>query len=58
MITRRTALSTFCLTPFLGSPLARAQTYPSKPLTWIVPWAAGGSADFATRLVGAELSKS
>jgi tripartite-type tricarboxylate transporter receptor subunit TctC len=57
MITRRTALSTFCLTPFLGSPLARAQTYPSKPLTWIVPWAAGGSADFATRLVGAELSK-
>jgi tripartite-type tricarboxylate transporter receptor subunit TctC len=34
-----------------------AQGYPSKPLTWIVPWAAGGSADFATRLIGAELGK-
>jgi tripartite-type tricarboxylate transporter receptor subunit TctC len=34
-----------------------AQTYPSKPINWIVPWAAGGSADFASRLIAAELSK-
>jgi tripartite-type tricarboxylate transporter receptor subunit TctC len=31
--------------------------YPNKPLVWIVPWAAGGSADFAARSIGAELSK-
>lgn len=36
---------------------ASAQTYPSKPVSWIVPWAAGGSADFASRLIGAELAK-
>ena len=36
---------------------ASAQSYPSKPINWIVPWAAGGSADFASRLIGAELSK-
>jgi tripartite-type tricarboxylate transporter receptor subunit TctC len=36
---------------------ASAQSYPSKPINWIVPWAAGGSADFASRLIGAELGK-
>ena len=36
---------------------ASAQTYPSRPINWIVPWAAGGSADFSARLIGAELGK-
>lgn len=36
---------------------ASAQTYPSRPINWIVPWAAGGSADFSARLIGSELGK-
>lgn len=56
MLSRRTLIAALPTLPWLASS-ARAQTYPSKPLTWIVPWAAGGSADFATRLVGSELSK-
>src|SRR5262245_5277299 len=31
------------------SRLARAQTFPSKPVTLIVPWAAGGTTDVALR---------
>ena len=30
-------------------PAARAQTYPSKPITFIVPWPAGGSSDITLR---------
>jgi len=37
-----TAASAACLAP-LGS--AQAQTFPSKPITLIVPWPAGGSTD-------------
>ena len=37
--------------------LANAQTYPTKPMTWIVGYSAGGSADYAARLIGPELGK-
>lgn len=30
-------------------PAARAQTYPSKPISFIVPWPAGGSSDISLR---------
>ena len=36
---------------------AQAQWKPSKPITIIVPWAAGGSTDQVTRLTAAELEK-
>src|SRR5262249_25585598 len=36
---------------------ANAQTYPSRPVTVVVPGAAGGGGDFTARLVGEQLSK-
>src|SRR5919106_32549 len=36
---------------------AAAQWQPSKPITIIVPWAAGGSTDQVTRVTAAELEK-
>ncbi|WP_447778301.1 Bug family tripartite tricarboxylate transporter substrate binding protein [Variovorax boronicumulans] len=36
---------------------AWAQSYPSKPVRWIVPWPAGGSADLLARVVGQKLSE-
>jgi len=42
----------------LAAPLAQAQNWkPSKPVTIIVPWPAGGSTDELTRLTAAELEK-
>ncbi len=45
------------LAGLLSPTVAKAQNYPSKPLTIIVPWSAGGSADFASRLLAVELGK-
>ena len=40
----------------LALPAAHAQTYPSRPITLIVPFAPGASADLIARTVGRELS--
>jgi tripartite-type tricarboxylate transporter receptor subunit TctC len=40
------------------SSVAAAQWKPNKPITIIVPWAAGGSTDQVTRVTAAELEKS
>src|SRR5262245_27066435 len=37
--------------------LAQSQAYPSRPVTIVVPGAAGGGGDFTARLVGEQLSK-
>jgi tripartite-type tricarboxylate transporter receptor subunit TctC len=34
-----------------------AQSFPSRPISWIVPFPAGGSADFAARALAGEMSK-
>jgi len=41
----------------LVSRLARAQTYPTRPLRWIVGFAAGGSTDILARVIGQWLSE-
>jgi len=41
----------------LTSQPARAQAYPTKPITLIVPFAAGGSNDMVARVIGKKLSE-
>ncbi|CAN5699846.1 tripartite tricarboxylate transporter substrate binding protein [soil metagenome] len=60
-IDRRKYLATSAMV--LATPLstlvattANAQSYPSKPLRWLVPYAAGGGSDFLARTVGQPLS--
>ena len=42
----------------LAGASASADTYPSKPIKIVVPFAAGGTTDLLARAVGAELQKS
>ena len=41
----------------LGGSLAAAQDYPNRPITVIVPFAAGGPTDTITRIVGEHMSR-
>jgi tripartite-type tricarboxylate transporter receptor subunit TctC len=41
----------------LASPAARAQTYPSRQITLIIPFAVGGSNDMVGRAIGKKLTK-
>jgi tripartite-type tricarboxylate transporter receptor subunit TctC len=38
-------------------PVAHAQSWPSKPITWVVPFGAGGGADVVSRIVAAALGE-
>jgi tripartite-type tricarboxylate transporter receptor subunit TctC len=48
---------TLPLLALLAATSAQAQWQPNKPITIIVPWAAGGSTDQVTRVTAAELEK-
>jgi tripartite-type tricarboxylate transporter receptor subunit TctC len=51
------ALALIALQSFVASPSAHAQSYPSKPLTIIVPLAAGTGMDTLARLYSEQLSQ-
>ena len=56
MKTRRFVLVAFGLVAALSLTLeARAQTYPSRPITFVVPFAAGGLSDVPGRILAAEM---
>src|SRR5262249_37094841 len=40
-----------------AAPMARAQTYPARQITLIVPFAPGGGTDVAARIVGEHMSR-
>lgn len=41
----------------MAGPVVQAQTFPTKPITWISPWSPGGGNDILSRAIGAEISK-
>src|SRR6266481_9235357 len=51
----RLAGAAACLMLFVS--IAAAQTYPTRQITLIVPFAAGGPADFLGRLIGQKVSE-
>lgn len=55
MPTRRTLLGAPALLALPAT--ARAQAWPSRPVSIIVPWAAGGGADTVTRILAAGLER-
>ncbi len=57
MITIRTFLKSIALGLVLAAPLAHAQPYPSKPVTVIVPFAAGGGVDATARLITTRMAE-
>ena len=40
-----------------ASVIAKAQTYPARPVRWIVPYPPGGATDIPARLIGQYLSE-
>ncbi|WP_218509791.1 tripartite tricarboxylate transporter substrate binding protein [Variovorax sp. dw_308] len=42
--------------PLLATSHAMAQTWPAKPIRWVVPYPAGGGSDFLARTIGQALS--
>ena len=48
---------TLALTGLLAAGLALAQTYPSRPVHFVVPFAAGGGSDVMARLIAEPLSQ-
>jgi tripartite-type tricarboxylate transporter receptor subunit TctC len=53
---KRTFLKTLALGCALAAPLAYGQAYPSRPITVIVPFAAGGGVDSTARLIMTRLA--
>lgn len=60
MIKRRTFITTAAAASAvagLGVKPSRAQAYPTRPITFVVPWGAGGGTDATARIMGTLLEK-
>jgi tripartite-type tricarboxylate transporter receptor subunit TctC len=55
MISRR-SLGGLAALPFLARGAAAQDAWPSRPVTMVVPWAAGGSTDAVARILSARMS--
>ena len=53
----RSSRALVALTLAAGATAALAQAYPSRPITLIVPWGAGGGTDATARIIGSLLEK-
>ena len=42
----------------MAGPPAHAQTFPAKPVRWVVPYAPGGNTDMIARVLGAKMTES
>lgn len=51
------ARSLLCVGLLALTAAARGQSFPTKPITFIVPYPAGGTSDFTARTIGPELAK-
>lgn len=56
MITRR-SLAALAALPALARPSLAQEAWPSRPVTLVVPWAAGGSTDAVARILAQRLSQ-
>jgi tripartite-type tricarboxylate transporter receptor subunit TctC len=57
MLNRRHATGVIAALAFLtGSGMAHAQSFPSKPIRWVVPYPAGGGSDFLARTISQQMS--
>ena len=53
---RRTILHSALASAAFASGLARAAAWPTKPIRYVVPFAAGGTTDILARLIGPHLA--
>jgi tripartite-type tricarboxylate transporter receptor subunit TctC len=56
-LARKSASTFLAAAVFLFGEAAPAQTYPSKPIRWIIPYPAGGGSDFFGRTVTTRLAE-
>ncbi len=56
-VARRAFLAAIALAAILPGPAARAETYPSRPITVIVPFAGGSASDVVTRIMLNKMSQ-
>lgn len=57
MALNRRHAATLLASSLFAPGLVRAQSYPSKPITWVIPFPPGGVTDTSARLIGRRMSE-